>query len=186
MCCEKYRAQPVLHTLLAKLQYASEGTNCRIELQIRKYCTRTTETIRAGERLGGNDIVVVTGLGDSGPNPKLSQLISCHPGPRIKPKAGRTVRFGCKVSYSARAPSCCCRACLSYVSISQKRTEDFPSTDGARREGRKASGGERASVVALERKRRDSLTLQPAHLEAEREIARLDPAKNTKAQLIFL
>ena len=50
VCCEKYRAQPVLHTLLAKLQYASEGTNCRIELQIRKYCTRTTEkTIRAGE-----------------------------------------------------------------------------------------------------------------------------------------
>ena len=143
VCCEKYRAQPVLHTLLAKLQYASEGTNCRIELQIRKYCTRTTEkTIRAGETWRERYCSCYR-VRRFRPKPKTisnSQLISCHPRPRIKPKAGRTVRFGCKVSYSARAPSCCCHACLSYVSISQKRTEDFPSTDdGARREGRPAA-----------------------------------------------
>ena len=176
VCCEKYRAQPVLHTLLAKLQYASEGTNCRIELQIRKYCTRTTEkTIRAGETWRERYCSCYR-VRRFRPKPKTisnSQLISCHPRPRIKPKAGRTVRFGCKVSYSARALARAAAVPVCRMFLSRKKGRRIFRRRTERERRRKAGGGERASVVALERKRRDSLTLQPAHLAAERYMATL-------------
>ena len=67
-----------------------------------------------------------------------------------------------------------------------KRAEDFPPpTDEVRRERdrERRPAARRASVVALERQRRDSLTLQPAHLARQRERERLQGLIQQRIQM---
>ena len=188
VCCEKYRAQPVLHTLLAKLQYASEGTNCRIELQIRKYCTRTTEkTIRAGETW-------------------RERYCSCYRVRRLRPKP-KTIPIDIMPSQAkdqtksrallsdlgarsaillVRPRAAAVPVCRMFLSR-KKRTEDFPSTDGRSEERERRKEGRRRRALWPWNGREGTRSLCSRLTWRQREILQgFNPGKDTKAQLIFL